>query len=61
MRIKNCPCGSEERRFEQYDAAGIFCYFYCSKCGKEKRKKYNPRIFQSGTAYASSGEEEDLY
>lgn len=61
MPVKPCPCGSGESRFEQYDAAGSFCYFYCSKCEKEKRKKYNPRIFKRGTPYSVTGNEEDLW
>jgi len=57
--IKLCPCGSGLERYELKDAAGIFCTFVCDKCEDEKRKRFNPAIFESGP-YAVSGEEEDI-
>lgn len=59
--MSQCRCGSGEERYALEDAAGIFCRYVCSKCEAEVRKKYNPRIFQEGTAYAASGEEEDIW
>lgn len=58
--MKLCPCGSGELRRELRDAAGIFCQFVCDRCEAEKRSVFNPRIFAKGTAYAATGDEEDL-
>lgn len=58
---KNCRCGSGLARHELRDAAGIFCAFVCESCEEKKRASYNPRIFDSGSAYATTGEEEDLW
>jgi hypothetical protein len=60
MPVKPCPCGSGEPRSELRDAAGIFCAFVCSKCEAEKMGRYRPEIFQSGTQYALTGNEEAL-
>lgn len=61
MPIRLCPCGSGKERYELHDAAGIFCCFVCEACEPKKRASYNPAIFEPHTAYAVSGEEEDLY
>ncbi len=61
MIIRECTCGSGSERYELTDAAGIFCAFVCEKCEKEKRSKFNPAIFESGTTYAATGEEEDIF
>lgn len=60
MPIRTCLCGSGLSRFEIVDAAGIFCTFACDRCEEEKRKKFNPAIFESGSPYAASGEEADI-
>lgn len=57
---KPCRCGSELLDYELCDAAGIFCAYVCEKCEPEVRKKYNPAIFNGGTVYAATGEEEDI-
>lgn len=57
--FKECNCGSHKGRYELRDAAGIFCAYVCEDCEAEKRKTYNPAIFES-TRYAASGSEEDL-
>lgn len=59
--MKTCPCGSGEPRRELIDAAGIFCTFVCDKCEQEKRKRFNRRIFEPGTPYAITGDEEDIF
>lgn len=56
-----CPCGSGEPRHDLLDAAGIFCTFVCDRCEDEKRKKFNPAIFESRSPYAVTGAEEDLW
>lgn len=55
-----CNCGSGLPRFEIVDAAGIFCTFACDACEDDKRAKFDPRIFDGRSAYAATGEEEDL-
>lgn len=59
--MKLCPCGSGNERYELRDAAGIFCTFVCESCEAEKRKRYNPSIFEERSTYAMTGEEEDIY
>jgi hypothetical protein len=54
-----CRCGSGKTHYPLIDAAGIFCTYVCESCEAEKRKGYNPAIFESG-AYAAGGEESDL-
>lgn len=58
--MKSCPCGSGLPRRDLVDAAGIFCTFICDACEMAKRKKYKPEIFDGGTRYAATGEEEDI-
>lgn len=55
-----CRCGSGEDNHPLVDAAGIFCAYVCSKCEPEKRKKYNPAIFDSRSSYTVTGEELDV-
>jgi hypothetical protein len=59
--MRTCPCGSGEYRRELKDAAGIFCTFVCDKCEKAKRAKFNPAIFEGRSAYARTGNEEDIW
>jgi hypothetical protein len=56
--MKPCHCGSGKERYELIDAAGIFCAFVCEDCEEAKRARYDPAIFESGTPYAVTGEEE---
>lgn len=58
---RTCTCGSGLEGRELVDAAGIFCAFVCDQCEAEKRGKFNPRIFDGGTRYAATGEEEDIF
>lgn len=60
FKLRLCPCGSGEPRYELVDAAGIFCTYVCVKCEDEQRKKYRPEVFDETHPYASSGLEEDL-
>ena len=60
MRERTCPCGSGLPRRDLLDAAGIFCTFVCDRCEARKRAQFNPAIFDPTTAYAATGEEEDL-
>jgi len=55
---KLCPCGSGELRSELFDIRGYFCTFFCSKCEKEKRAKFNPAIFTDFN-YPEPGEDDD--
>lgn len=57
---RTCNCGSGLPRFEIVDAAGIFCAFACDACEDEKRAEFDPRIFDGGSAYAVTGEEDDI-
>lgn len=57
---KPCNCGSGLPRYDLVDAAGIFCAFACDACEDEKRAKFDPRIFDSRSTYALTGEEDDL-
>jgi hypothetical protein len=61
MPIRLCPCGSGHERYELRDAAGIFCAFVCDSCEEEKRSRFNPRIFESRSRYAATGEEQDIF
>jgi hypothetical protein len=45
---------------ELLDAAGIYCGRVCDKCEAEKRAKFRPEIFEAGTLYSESGEEDDI-
>lgn len=56
-----CGCGSNLPRSALYDAADNFCCYVCDSCEAEKRKRYNPVIFRTGTPYARSGEEQDIF
>lgn len=58
--MKLCPCGSGQPRRDLKDAAGHFCAFVCDKCEQAKRAKFNPTIFDYGSRYAATGEEEDI-
>ena len=58
MRL--CPCGSGQWSRELLDAAGIYCGRVCDDCEKRKRAEFRSEVFDEGTAYARSGEEEDL-
>lgn len=58
---KTCTCGSNLWRHELLDAAGLFCGYVCDQCEDDKRAQFNPTIFESGTPYAMTGEEEDLF
>lgn len=55
-----CRCGSGLYRFQLRDAAGIFCAFVCDECEKATRTRFNPAIFESGTLYGATGEEDDI-
>jgi hypothetical protein len=57
---KLCPCGSGEPRRELSDAAGFFCAFVCDQCEAHKRDEFNPRIFDRGSRYAITGDEQDI-
>jgi hypothetical protein len=41
----NCTCGSGLPRREIKDGCGIFMYFVCDKCEKERVAKFWPNIF----------------
>jgi hypothetical protein len=58
---KPCNCGSGKDRYDLTDAAGIFCAFVCDDCVDRVKAKYNPRIFDGCSRYASSGDEQDLW
>jgi hypothetical protein len=58
--MKVCDCGSGLRRYALADAAGIFCCYVCEVCEPIKRKQYNPTIFDDGTVYTITGNEEDI-
>jgi len=61
MWDKPCNCGSGQPRYELTDAAGIFCAYVCETCEPAKRKQFRAAIFESGTPYAATGEEADLF
>jgi len=46
---KPCPCGSGHQRHELLDAQGIFCAFVCDDCEAEKRRRFNPDIFDAAS------------
>ena len=60
MPITECFCGSGKWPHDLVDAAGIYCGKVCEDCEAEKRAKFNPAIFDVGSAYATTGEEEDI-
>ncbi len=55
-----CQCGSKKERYALNDAAGIFCTYVCEDCEDRARQKYRAEIFESGTRYAATGDEQDL-
>jgi len=59
-RLQQCPCGSNDYPRDLKDAAGIFCCYVCDECEAEKRAGYRPEVFESGSAYAISGEEDAI-
>ena len=58
--VNTCTCGSGKYRRPIIDAAGIFCTYACEDCREEKKKRYNPAIFNN-PHYAATGNEEDIY
>jgi hypothetical protein len=56
--MKLCRCESGLERYELTDAAGIFCAYVCENCEAEEKKKWNPQIFRSPSAYAVYGDED---
>lgn len=44
MPDKLCPCGSGLPRIEEVDGYGIYLFYACDKCRKEKLDKYRPDI-----------------
>jgi hypothetical protein len=60
-RLKLCPCGSGNSRYDLLDAAGIFLAFVCGDCEDNERSKWTPTIFDSRSRYAVTGEEEDIW
>ena len=59
--MKTCSrCNNGKIRYELKDAAGIFCSFVCEDCEQYVRNEYKPSIFEPGTRYAQSGEEDDI-
>ena len=46
---KSCRCGSGKPRRELKDAHGIFCGFVCDDCEADKRREFDPAIFDLGT------------
>ena len=44
--VTECPCGSKEYPDSLYDARGIFCCYYCSKCEKEQKGKYRVEVLE---------------
>jgi hypothetical protein len=55
-----CSCGSGLLRHPLNDAAGIFLRYVCDKCESEVKASLNPRVFDTSSRYARSGEEIDL-
>jgi hypothetical protein len=41
---KPCHCGSNLRRFPNFDARGIFLNFTCDFCHEKKMAKYRPEV-----------------
>jgi hypothetical protein len=46
MALRECPCGSGEWPDAQHDGHGIFLFYSCPKCFKEKRSHYRDDIFE---------------
>jgi hypothetical protein len=57
-RLQQCHCGSGEYPEAQYDGYGIFLCYTCSKCEKEKLKRYRADIFER---YQTEEQIEDDY
>ena len=53
-------CSTGKERYELTDAAGNSCGYVCEDCEAAQRAKYKPSIFEPGTRYAQSGEEDDI-
>ena len=49
--LDECPCGSGLFSQAEFDNHGIFVFYSCDKCDKEKRSKYNPAIFDDYDQY----------
>ena len=49
--LEECPCGSGLFSQSVFDNHGIFVFYSCEKCDKEKRSKYDPIIFDDYHAY----------
>jgi len=50
--IGECTCGSHLARKVQYDARGIFLYFYCEMCEARKRTMFRKDIFTNPNYWA---------
>ena len=44
MALKECPCGSKEQPWVEYDGYGIPLGYMCNACYETKMKKYRPDI-----------------
>ena len=43
-RLQQCHCGSKEFPEAQHDGHGIFLCYTCSKCEREKMRRYRTDI-----------------
>ena len=43
----HCSCGSKEYPEAIYDGHGIFLCYACSKCRKQKLRRYRPDILEA--------------
>jgi len=52
MATRLCPCGSGKESFWQNDARGIPLCRTCTKCHREKMKRYRPEVLTNPNYYA---------
>jgi hypothetical protein len=45
--LRECSCGSGEYQEAEYDARGIFLTYACSKCRKERLRRYRPEVLSN--------------
>ena len=43
-RPQQCPCGSKKFPEANYDARGIFMFYGCPKCERDKSAKYRQEV-----------------
>jgi len=56
---RQCPCGSGEASWPEYDARGIYLCRVCEACETERLSVFRPDIFTDANYWTDEPVEED--